>query len=708
MRKFFLVVLLFLIFTGSNKSAVFWEPVNMPNDTEVRDIAFAKNGDIYACGYGIFKSTDGGATWTGLNDLEFMGIQLKLDEIPAIIECISVAGNGTIIAGLDDGFMFRSTDAGTGWEVLDQEIENVRDIYIDENDRIYIAHSDGISKSEDYGLTWTLFEGTESENSFGLFGVAEDGGIYAGTYTAVYYKAKDSENFIKYVDGLEGGPTVSCFAFKDNIIYAGTSYGIYISSDGGLLWELLQADLPELQFRSLTIDNQGNFYATSTDKGIFVSNNNCQNWQVYLEEMKYWRVNNIIFGDSSDFILTHGLYKFDTENDKWVKSNQGLSNPHVGMIDILKSDNSFIVATEPGFYKYDNQQQVWKELFNPDYPLIRSSLMFKDAADNLYIDQSYGGIILKSTNLGISFDKIETVTRATDMKMNSLGYLYLFDNSHSSIWHSTDNGENWSVIKFDGNMREYTIGTKDEIFYLSYDFTKLESYTGNVSYDYGATWSETKFLNHEDYIYPIDFVLDGNNIYLCESNRGFWKSTDLGESWVNSNTGIVPSPFDDDIRILDLEIVDNKLFLSTEGGVYISYDLGNNWELIDKGMGPIMCGPLKVLKDRLYVSTIKGVYRSIEPVVEVYEEQDPTLSLASVFPNPTNGQINISFLLPEESDVKVFITDILGRYVRISECGNMPSGQTKVSIPVDNVASGLYFCQLIIEKKRYAIPFFIN
>jgi len=77
-----------------------------------------------------------------------------------------------------------------------------------------------------------------------------------------------------------------------------------------------------------------------------------------------------------------------------------------------------------------------------------------------------------------------------------------------------------------------------------------------------------------------------------------------------------------------------------------------------------------------------------------YQEQ---FSIKSIYPNPFNASTNISFHLPEASDITVTVFDILGRKVDTVFSGYKVSGEHALLLNGERLASGIYFVGLEAE-----------
>ena len=64
------------------------------------------------------------------------------------------------------------------------------------------------------------------------------------------------------------------------------------------------------------------------------------------------------------------------------------------------------------------------------------------------------------------------------------------------------------------------------------------------------------------------------------------------------------------------------------------------------------------------------------------------------YPNPFNPVTTLSFLLPERSDVRLTVYDMLGREVKVLIDGSLPGGLHQASFEAANLASGMYLYRL--------------
>jgi hypothetical protein len=62
-----------------------------------------------------------------------------------------------------------------------------------------------------------------------------------------------------------------------------------------------------------------------------------------------------------------------------------------------------------------------------------------------------------------------------------------------------------------------------------------------------------------------------------------------------------------------------------------------------------------------------------------------------VYPNPTTGDINIDFEVKEIGEVKLYVTDLSGKIVKMIVDKNMETGRYTLKDNIQNLNSGVYF-----------------
>jgi len=250
---------------------------------------------------GIFKSTNGGASWTAINN----GIS------KIWVDCLAIdpVNTQTIYAGTGGGGggggFFKSTDGGMTWTLLSLKDYWIYDLVIDPSNTqvIYAAAGQGVSKSTNGGLTWTQMYNGLTNTYVGSIAIDPTNTqiIYAGTFGGGVFKSTNGGlNWFSIGNGL-GGRGVRCFLIdptNTQIIYAGTlHFGIFKSTDGGANWSAKNDEygLASFSVLSLAIDptNTQIIYAGTVEGGVYKSIDGGETWTQINNGLTYTYVNSL-------------------------------------------------------------------------------------------------------------------------------------------------------------------------------------------------------------------------------------------------------------------------------------------------------------------------------------------------------------------------------------------------------------------------------
>jgi hypothetical protein len=197
--------------------------------------------------------------------------------------------------------------------------------------------------------------------------------------------------------------------------------------------------------------------------------------------------------------------------------------------------------------------------------------------------------------------------------------------------------------------------------------------------------------------------IDENTMYILrngfsEGNK-VYKTTNLGETWINIS-GDLP-----DIPCLSLFVnpyYPNQIFVGTDLGVYISDDWGETYYY---GGGDM---PIVPIQDFEYVYIDGKGYlrlatygRSIYETIFLWEDVDEYFCGQAVsvhtHPNPFSVLMNIEYILPETTSIRLSIYNNLGKEIKVLANEVQVEGSHKMTFYGGDLPAGIYFCRLQSE-----------
>jgi len=183
-------------------------------------------------GVGIYRSTDGGVTWTQLTDAAVAARAF-------VAIAVSPSDHLTVYAaGCFDVGVFKSTDGGESWTAINSGLPYpygfFKEMVIDPSDanRIFLGGQNGLFRSVDGGASWTqLTAGLEPTATAGaiVLDPTDSQVVYCGTNGGVYYSIDGGDTFLALNQGMGGKPFVSTnlALSSDGAVLYSTSVGVY-------------------------------------------------------------------------------------------------------------------------------------------------------------------------------------------------------------------------------------------------------------------------------------------------------------------------------------------------------------------------------------------------------------------------------------------------------------------------------------------------
>jgi len=287
---------------------------------------------------GVYKTRNSGQGWKrlteGLNRIRVMNLAID-PLLPANV----------FVGTLTDG-VYKSPDGGRRWLSRNAGIQkgtisaNVNEVTFHPRDTqtLYAATTVGVFRSMDGGQLWQERMNGMNEINF-IVALAVDPKhpniLYAGTSGGVYRSFDGTESWIKINNGLVpddakmasmalGVNKLVIDPFNTDIVYAGTTKGLFKTSNKGEFWSKIQGNFAEPYISSLVIDpsNTSHLYV-GTSVGIFESRDGGELWLPKQEGLGNLNIRALVMDPIHVEILYcgtngGGLYKSGDGGHSWI------------------------------------------------------------------------------------------------------------------------------------------------------------------------------------------------------------------------------------------------------------------------------------------------------------------------------------------------------------------------------------------------------
>jgi len=234
-------------------------------------------GYNWLTGGGVFKSTNGGASWTALTN----GLP---PDIPVSTVVMHPTMNNVLYAGTFGSGNYISTDGGNSWTAINNGLTDsyVHTIVINPQDPSNVfagTTTGGVFASLDGGNTWTAANNGLPANSEVLTLAIDPSGtnLYAGTTMSGVFKSGIAGTWTDANAGLPSGSEIhSLFVDPAHAgrLYVGIFFGgVFMSTDSATTWQDLHNDsLWDNSVHTLALDpiNFATLYAGTCNNGVFV------------------------------------------------------------------------------------------------------------------------------------------------------------------------------------------------------------------------------------------------------------------------------------------------------------------------------------------------------------------------------------------------------------------------------------------------------
>ncbi|MEO1015761.1 MAG: glycosyl hydrolase [Pseudomonadota bacterium] len=607
-----------------------------------------------AFGDGVYKSTDGGKTWTNMG-LEDSGHISQIWIHPEDANVVLVAAQGPLWSDGGDRGLYKTVDGGATWRriLLVDEYTGVNEFVVHADNPDHIVASSyqrrrhvwtlinggpgsGVHRSTDGGETWEEVSAGLPSDHMGRIGLAAAPSAPSTVYAII--EANDEEkgvyrstDFGQNWEKRSGHMTTSPQYYNEIVVDPHDADRLYsldtfskVSEDGGKTFTNLSAEHRHVDDHALWIDPSNvKHLLMGGDGGVYESWDGGERWR------------------HMDNLPIVQFYRIQPDNDA----------PFYNVCGGTQDNNSLCGPSRTA---------VTHGIVNSDWKIILGGDGYKPQIDPtdpniIYTQYQYGGLARYDRR---TQERLYITPQPpggeNDYKWNWNTPLLISPHDPHTIYYaaekvfrSKDRGDSWEVIspdltrKLDRNALEVmgrvwsvdSVAKNDSTSFYGSIIAFSESpvrkgllYAGSddgvisVSEDDGATWrSQSLFPGVPEMSLVEDIIAsvnDENVAYAIFDNhkRGDHKpyvymTTDKGETWAPI-TGDLPERGSAH-TIAEDHVDPDLLFVGTEFGLFTSQDRGSTWTQMKSGFPTIAVRDLEIQRREhdLVVGTFgRGAY----------------------------------------------------------------------------------------------------
>lgn len=585
-------------------------------------------------GDGIYRSADGGATWTNMG----LHASERISEIvvhPTKSDTLWVAVQGPLWSKGGERGVYRTTDGGKTWTrtLGDDEWTGATDLAVDPRDpnRIYAATwqrhrtvaayigggpGTGLHRSTDGGVTWEeLTEGLPTSN-MGKIGLAispqKPDVLYAAIEldrrTGAIFRSSDrGSTWTKMSDTVSGGTGphyyqelyASPHAF-DRIYLADVR--MQVSDDGGATFRRMKetykhSDNHAMAFRA----DDDDYLLVGSDGGLYESFDLAENWR-FFANLPVTQFYKLAVDDSEPFYNVYGGTQDNSTEGGPIRTDNAHGIQNSDWRVVLDWDGHQ-PATEPG---------------NPD-------ILYAERQEGYLsrVDLTTGEVvdIQPQPRDGEPYERFNWDAPIL-VSPHQPTRIYF---ASQRVWRSDNRGDTWTPISGDLTRNQERLALpvfgETQSYDNPWDVAAMSNYNTitsisespvaegliwagtddgrlQVTEDGGTDWrtidvSSLPSVPATAFVNDIKTSLfDANTVYVALDNHKYGdfrpylvKSTDLGRTWTKMS-GDLPD------RTLVWRIVqdherESLFFLGTEFGLYFTVDSGAHWIRLEGGVPTI-------------------------------------------------------------------------------------------------------------------------
>jgi photosystem II stability/assembly factor-like uncharacterized protein len=420
---------------------------------------------LYAGGWssGVTKSVNGGATWVPANT------GLPTDNVAAL--AVDPSHPSTVFVGLGGWGVYRSTDSGASWipsttGITKNTGAHAFAFHPTTSQTVYTGTDLGLYITTNGGTSWTKVAGFTSPES--VYALAIDptnpAVMYAGTENGGAFKTTNGgTTWIPINTGMARGgrtaDTVEAIVIdpSDHLrLLAGTEgVGAFVSVNGGTSWSPLQSGFPVTDVNSLAFSpqNADTVYAATDGPGVFASTDGGATWSQMNQGLRACDVEEVVVDGANPTRLwaatLNGIWRSSDRGASWTSATGDLPNLSGETIAMDPANpNTAYAATwsVQGVFKTVNGGGHWTKLAGGLPDANAEALAVNPANSNHVLAGTFFSGLFKSTNGGTTWTSVNLGTaglRVMRLRYDPTNTANIYVGTNKGLFRTRDGGVTW-------------------------------------------------------------------------------------------------------------------------------------------------------------------------------------------------------------------------------------------------------------------------
>jgi photosystem II stability/assembly factor-like uncharacterized protein len=623
-----------------------------------------------AQGIGMFRSSDGGKTWSsiGLSDTQQIG---KILVDPRNPNVILVAALGHPYGPNAERGVFRSTDGGRHWTKTLYKDENtgaIDMVFEPADPRIVYAAmwqtrrppwnayppssgpGSGLYKSTDGGVTWRQVKGHGFPASVARIGLAtspanpkrvyvladgDQGGLYRSDDAGTTWRKMTGDKRLWqrgwYFAGITADPKNANRVWVSNTI-------VLRSDDGGANFIPLKGDPTGDDFHSLWVDPKNpDRQIAGVDQGTLVTLNGGKTWSSWYNQP------------------TGQFYHVSTDN-RYPYRIYGSQQDSGAAVVPSRTDSSFDGINMTNFHEVTaggESDEIAPDPKDPD-------IVYGGRVDRL--DLKSGQV--RSVDPTFAFPGNYRHTWTLPLTWGKREHALYFGNQR--IWKTVDEGQTWIPISPD--LTRQTLAVPPTVDPITADDSSTAGSARGVVYDIGPSplqdglmwagtddgliWRTDDGGAHWQNVTPASLTpwskvgiiepshFDANTAYAAidrhrieDQQPHILRTRDGGRSWQEIDNGLPSSGGPNSVNVVREDPVQRGLlFAGTERGLFVSFDDGENWQPLQNGLPTTSVRDITIHGNDLVIATHGRGFYVMDDIVPLRSLAALPTSATRLFP----------------------------------------------------------------------------